>query len=754
MTKKLLVVESPAKAKALQKYLGKDFLVLASYGHVRDLLPKTGAVDPEDHFKMRYVLLEKNKKHIDAIGAAAKKAEAVYLATDPDREGEAIAWHLAEILREKKIKKPLYRVVYQEVTPKAVMEAIEKPREISMPLVQAQQARRALDYLVGFHLSPLLWRKIRPALSAGRVQSPALRLIVEREEEIERFEPKEYWSIHLVGEKDKKAIQARLYRFQGKNVEQFSFPDEKSASETVLALRQKFKKHIGVLAIERKKKNRQPPPPFITATLQQESSKKLGFTADRTMRLAQELFEGIDINGETTGLITYMRTDSTHMASDAIAAMRTLIQQRHGKDYLPASPRQFKSKSKTAQEAHEAIRPTDASRTPEAVKAFLGRDHFRLYELIWKRALASQMKAAVFDTVAIDMGDAGDIFRATGQVLAFPGFLALYDDRDETEEESALPEVNQGDTIQVRDISTEQHFTQPPPHYTEASLIKTLEEHGIGRPSTYASIIATLIKRNYAVRDKKKLMPTEVGRIVSKFLSDHFDHYVDYAFTARMEDNLDEIANARIAWLPVLEDFWQPFAERIAEKSQLSRKDVLTEETGEQCPECGKPLLKRLGKHGSFIACSGYPECRYTRPVDETESADLGPCPKCGQPLAIRQSRYGKFIGCSNYPNCRHIESVDKRQSTGITCPSCQKGELVARKSRYGKIFYGCSNYPECHFALWHEPVESPCPQCHFPVRMHKSTKRRGTELVCPVKSCGHSESVAAPEEAAKVAAS
>jgi DNA topoisomerase-1 len=748
MTKKLLVVESPAKARALQKYLGKDFNVLASYGHVRDLLPKTGAVVPEDSFRMHYVLLEKNKKHVEAICEAAKKARSIYLATDPDREGEAIAWHLAEILHERGIEKPLYRVVYQEVTPKAVADAIANPRELSMPLIQAQQTRRALDYLVGFHLSPLLWRKIRPSLSAGRVQSPALRLIAEREEEIEHFVPQEYWSIHLAGKKEVKTIRARLGRYQGKAVEQFSFPDEASAKEAALNLQGKFKQEIPVFAIARKKKNRQPQPPFITATLQQEAAKKLGLTSDRTMRLAQELFEGIEIGGETVGLITYMRTDSTHLAHEAIEDIRQLVQKKFGKDYLPASPRQFKSKSKTAQEAHEAIRPTDAFKTPESIKAFLGRDHFRLYELIWKRTLASQMKAAVFDTVAIDLGDKTDLFRASGQTLLFPGFLALYDDRDDQDEENTLPEVQEGEIIAVDTITFEQHFTAPPPHYTEASLIKTLEEYGIGRPSTYASIIGTLIKRNYVVRDKKKLVPTEVGRIVAKFLCEHFDAYVDYDFTARMEDNLDEIASAKIEGLPVLENFWQPFAQRIGEKSQLSRKEVLTEEIGEACPECGKPLLKRFGKHGSFIACSGYPECAYTRPIDEDETKDYGPCPKCGHPLVVRQSRYGKFIGCSNYPACRHIEPFEKPQHTGIACPVCQKGELVARKSRYGKVFYGCSNYPECNFALWHPPVASPCPKCNFPVRMQKTTKRRGAELVCPVKSCSHSESITIEEEA------
>ena len=760
----LLIVESPSKAKTLKKYLGDGFEVVASYGHVRDLVPKTGAVDPENAFAMKYQLVERNAKHVDVLTKAVKGADEILLATDPDREGEAIAWHIVELLKEKKLlkKKPLKRVVFYEITQKAVKAAIEQPREIAMPLVNAQQARRALDYLVGFNLSPLLWRKIRRGLSAGRVQSPALRLIVERELEIEAFTSQEYWSLHLDSRKGKQKFSAKLFQFEGKKLDQFDINNAGSSDEVLAKLKVAGDKAI-VEAVEKRKKTRQPAAPFTTSTLQQEAVRKLGFTADRAMRVAQQLYEGIDIGGGAVGLITYMRTDSVNLAGEALEEIRGYIQNNFEPEYLPKAIVTYKNKSKNAQEAHEAVRPTSILRTPQEMKKSLTPDQAKLYEMIWKRALACQMSPAKFDTVSLDisLGGAENLFRASGQVMVFPGFIAVYlEDVDEEpsadeEGEAKLPSLEVGEAIPVDKLFGDQHFTQPPPRYSEASLVKTLEEHGIGRPSTYASIMSTLVKREYVELDKKRFTPTDVGRIVNKFLTEHFTRYVDYDFTAKLEDQLDFIAEGKLEWLPVLKEFWDGFSAQLEEKKNIERKDITTEAMDEACPKCGKPLNLRLGKRGRFVGCSGYPECDYTRNANETEAeraAAPGPeilegrvCPKCESALVLKSGPYGKFIGCSNYPKCRFIEPLEKPKDSGVECPECKKGSLIERKSRYGKLFYSCNTYPDCKYAVWNPPVNEPCPKCKWPLLTIKITKRRGTEKVCAQKECGYVELIAPP---------
>ncbi len=764
MSKHLVIVESPAKAKTIKKYLGKDFEVLASYGHVRDLLPKEGAVDPQHDFAMKYQVIDKNSKHVDAIAKALKKADSLYLATDPDREGEAISWHLLEILKNKKLlkDKEVGRVVFHEITKNAIRDAVEHPRELAMELVNAQQARRALDYLVGFNLSPLLWKKIRRGLSAGRVQSPALRLIVEREEEIERFVPREYWTVEADVSSKGQNFSAKLIQFEGEKVEQFSIDNSERADTVESNLLKAAEGKLTVSKVVKKQRKRNPAAPFTTSTLQQEASRKLGFTAQRTMRTAQQLYEGIDIGGETVGLITYMRTDSVNLAQEALEEIRGFIAQRFGSDNVPAEPRVFKTKSKNAQEAHEAIRPTSILRVPESIQAHLSKDQFRLYELIWKRTLACQMVHATLDTVAVDL-TAGEenIFRANGSTIVHAGFMAVYqesvDDAKEKEDDNKLlPKMLEGEKVELIALRPEQHFTEPPPRFSEASLVKALEEYGIGRPSTYASIISTLQAREYVEMDKRRFIPTDVGRVVNKFLTQHFTQYVDYDFTAKLEDELDAVSRGEEEWVPLMHKFWRPFKDLVDDKEQsVSRKDVTQEELEEKCPQCGKPLAIRLGRRGRFIGCTGYPECDYTRNLDETEEKKSEPqvvegrsCPECGEPLLIREGRYGKFIGCSAYPNCKHIEPLEQPADTGVTCPQCKKGTLLRRKSRRGKIFFSCSTYPDCDYAVWNEPIDEPCPDCGWPILTVKTTKRKGTEKVCPQKDCGYAEPYEKADEA------
>ncbi len=757
MGKNLVIVESPAKAKTIEKYLGKEYQVLASYGHVRDLIPKEGAVDTANGFQMVYQIIEKNERHVAAIAKALTSADALYLATDPDREGEAISWHLYELLRErgKLKKKPVYRVVFHEITKRAISEAIANPRELSGELVNAQQARRALDYLVGFNLSPLLWKKVRRGLSAGRVQSPALRLIVERELEIEAFKPREYWTIGAEVEKEATGFTAKLSQFEGDKIEQFSITDGERAAQVTQSLQKAAGGQLTVVSVEKKQRKRNPAPPFITSTLQQEAVRKLRFSAQRAMRVAQQLYEGIDIGGETVGLITYMRTDSVTLANEAVEEIRSFIAERYGAKQMPEQPRQYKTKSKNAQEAHEAVRPTSVLRTPESLAAHLSKEQMALYELIWKRTVASQMTHATFDTVGVDLacGKVG-IFRATGSTLVDPGFMAVYqegrDDSGNEDEDKLLPPLNEGESITLNQVTSDQHFTEPPPRFTEASLVRALEDFGIGRPSTYASIISTLLQREYVELDKRRFMPTDVGRVVSKFLTEHFTQYVDYDFTARLEDELDAVARGEQDWVPLLESFWQPFHDLVEDKEKnVRRSDVTQELIEENCPTCGKQLAIRLGRRGRFIGCSGFPDCDYTRNLDESRAEAEAPqivegrqCPKCNSDLLIRNGRYGKFIGCSSYPDCNHIEPLEKPAATGVTCPKCKQGEMLQRRSRSGKTFFSCSRFPDCDYAVWNQPLDEPCPSCGWPMLTVKTTKRRGTEKVCPERDCRFSEIV------------
>jgi DNA topoisomerase-1 len=614
MSKNLVIVESPAKAKTISKYLGADFDVLASYGHVRDLVPKEGAVDPKNGFAMKYQLIEKNEKHVNAIVRALKGADALYLATDPDREGEAISWHLTELLKEKKALngKAIYRVVFHEITKNAIQEAIAHPRDISGDLVSAQQARRALDYLVGFNLSPLLWKKVQRGLSAGRVQSPALRMIVERELEIEAFTAREYWSIEADVSKQGQPFVSRLVRYRGEKVEQFSFGNEDQAREVEKTILDAAGGKLTTVSVDKKKRRRNPAAPFTTSTLQQEASRKLGFNTQRTMRVAQRLYEGLELPDEgNVGLISYMRTDSVTLASIAVEEIREVIRERFGKRNVPEAPPDYKNKSKNAQEAHEAIRPTSAARTPESLQGKLDADQLKLYTLIWQRTVASQMVPAVFDTVALEFAagpdrETGHRFRANGSVLVEAGFIAVYqegrDDNNIDEGDRLLPEVNEGDVVSLDKLRPEQHFTEPPPRFTEASLVKTLEEYGIGRPSTYASIIATLKNREYVEMDGKRFIPTDIGRIVNGFLTEHFARYVDYDFTARLEDDLDAISLGEMELVPLLERFWKPFSELVNDKEQsVSREQVAQARDLGIDPKSGKPMTVRMGRYGPFV---------------------------------------------------------------------------------------------------------------------------------------------------------
>jgi DNA topoisomerase-1 len=613
MSKNLVIVESPAKAKTISKYLGKDFDVLASYGHVRDLVPKVGAVDPDNDFSMKYQVIERNEKHVNSIIRALKKADALYLATDPDREGEAISWHLIELLKEKDAlnSKAVHRVVFHEITKAAVQEAIDNPRGLSADLVGAQQARRALDYLVGFNLSPLLWKKVQRGLSAGREQSPALRMIVERELEIEAFKAREYWTIEADVSKDEQPFASRLVSYKGDKVEQFSFENEDAARDVEKTLLTAADGKLTTVSVTKRQRRRNPAAPFTTSTLQQESSRKLGFNTQWTMRVAQKLYEGIELPGEgNVGLISYMRTDSVTLAAVAVDEIRELIAERYGAENVPEAPREFKNKSKNAQEAHEAIRPTSVAHTPESLKDALDEDQFKLYSLIWKRTMACQMVPAVFDTVAIDLAagpaDDGHRFRANGSILVEPGFMAVYkegqDDNKDDDGDRLLPNIEEGDTISLDELRPEQHFTEPPPRFTEASLVKTLEEYGIGRPSTYASIIATLKNREYVEIDSKRFFPTDIGRIVNGFLTDHFAQYVDYDFTARLEDDLDAVSLGEKEWVPLLDNFWRPFKDLCDEKEEsVTREQVAQARELGTDPKSGKPMTVRMGRYGPFV---------------------------------------------------------------------------------------------------------------------------------------------------------
>jgi len=743
--KNLVIVESPAKAKTIEKYLGKDFHVLSSVGHIRSIAKKTKdgtpPIDVKNGFATTYEIdpekkkvISELKKQVKAVGPAN-----VWLATDEDREGEAIAWHLCEVL--KLDPTTTKRIVFHEITKPAIEEAIKHPRTVDMKLVEAQQARQILDRVVGFELSPVVWRKVPGGKSAGRVQSPAVRLLVEREREIEAFNTSAQFKVTAIFIHDGQEFNAELKQ---------RFDTEKEATEFLGGL-------VGatytVSDIAKSPSTRNPSAPFTTSTLQQEANSKLGMSSKATMASAQKLYQ--------EGRITYMRTDSVTLSQDAITEIRHYIDNKIGADFLPKSPRMYRTKSKNAQEAHEAIRPTSVYRTPESVKPFLSADQFKLYQMIWQRTMACQMVEAKFDATTVDIGVGEGVFRATGQVLVFAGFLSVYqeghDEDDEDEDNKKLPELAVGDALPVDKLYGEQHFTQPPPRFNEATLVKALEEFGIGRPSTYASIIKTLKDREYVTIDQRRFLPTDTGEIVNKFLTEHFTQYVDYDFTAKLEDQLDDIASGKRQWIPVMDKFWKGFHKQIEEKAGIERAKITTEELDETCPKCGQHKLQiKFGKRGRFIACSGYPDCDYTRNLNETaeEAAKAAEeptvvegreCPKCGGQLVYKKGRFGKFIGCANYPKCKHIEPLEKPKDTGVACPKCGKGSLIERKSRYGKLFYSCNTYPDCDYATWNPPVAEECPKCHWPVLTIKTTKRWGVEKVCPQKECGWKEQIEPP---------
>jgi len=759
MAQSLVIVESPAKAKTIEKFLGKGYKVLASYGHVRALPSKQGSVDTDHDFAPKYHILPESKKHIANLKKELAKSDELILATDLDREGEAIAWHLLESLEieENSTKLAIKRVTFHEITKPAIDEAMAHPRAIARDLVDAQQARSILDYLVGFNLSPFLWKKIRYGLSAGRVQSVALRLICEREAEIDAFVAQEYWTIEaLLANSAGSPFPARLHSCDGKALGKFAIGNQQQADAILKELQQV---DFRVNNLEKKQRKRNPAPPFTTSTLQQEASRKLGFSARKTMTIAQKLYEGVAVDDGTHGLITYMRTDSVALSPLATSEARELICRLYDPSYALDQPRVFRNKSKNAQEAHEAVRPTTLSRTPEQVKQYLSSDQLRLYTLIWKRTLASQMAQAIFDATSVDIA-AGDrySFRASGQVLRFPGFMALYiegtDNGEDEDREGLLPPLEEAEALRRDQLTPEQHFTQPPPRFTEASLVKTLEEYGIGRPSTYASIMNTLVTRKYVNLEKRTFSPEDVGKVVSKLLVEHFGQYVDYDFTAALEEDLDAISRGEKSWIPAVKQFWDPFIALLRRKEQeVNKADVTTEKTGQTCPECAKELVIKLGRSGRFLACSGFPDCRYTQPLKgdgkEAEEPVFSEekCEKCGAQMLIKMGRFGKFLACSAYPQCKNIQPLEKPKSLDIGCPQCQEGEMQEKKSRYGKIFYSCNRYPKCKYALWNPPKAEPCPKCHWPLTEIKTTKRFGTVQRCPQEGCGWEQVLIEPEK-------
>jgi DNA topoisomerase-1 len=649
------------------------------------------------------------------------------------------------------------RVTFHEITQNAISEAMAHPRHIDRDFVDAQQARAVLDYLVGFNLSPFLWKKIRYGLSAGRVQSVALRLICEREDEIDAFKPREYWTIEaLLANLAKNQLTAKLHSRDGKTLTKFAISTEEQAKEILGELE---KVDFQVAALKKKERKRNPAPPFTTSTLQQEASRKLGFSARKTMTVAQKLYEGIKVDDGTHGLITYMRTDSVALSEVATSEAREVICDLYDESYALKKPRVFKNKSKNAQEAHEAVRPTSIARTPAQLKQFLTSDQFRLYELVWKRTVASQMTQAIFDATSVDIS-AGEnyMFRATGQVIRFPGFMKLYiegtDNGGDENKEGLLPPLSEGEKLTSEQITPEQHFTQPPPRFTEASLVKTLEEYGIGRPSTYASIMNTLVTRKYVRLEKRTFFPEDTGRVVTKLLTEHFSKYVDYDFTATLEEELDAISRGELKWTPLIKQFWDPFIALLHRKDkEVSKADITTEKTDKTCPECGKELVIKLGRSGRFLACSGFPDCRHTEPLNSDGKEAEEPvvsdekCEKCGEPMLIKTGRYGKFLACSGYPKCKNIQPLEKPKSLGITCPECGEGEMMEKKSRYGKIFYSCNRYPKCKYALWNEPKEEPCPKCGWPLTEIKITKRWGTVQRCPQEECDWEKVLIPPEK-------
>ena len=756
MPKSLVVVESPAKAKTIKKILGKDYIVESSIGHIRDLPKKGLGVDIENAFTPKYVLIRGKGKVVKSLQTAARKVDNIYLAADPDREGEAICWHLAEEL--KKAKKPIHRITYNEVTKSAILDAIKAPGEINMALVDAQQARRVLDRLVGYKISPILWSSVKqPGLSAGRVQSVAVRLICEREAEIEAFKPEEYWTLTatLTPLELEHPFLAKLHKIGSKKgeINNYGFRiDEARAKE--LTVDAKTHDYI-VEKVQKRKLKQKPVAPFITSTLQQEASRKLRFTAKKTMLVAQQLYEGLEIGKEgSVGLITYMRTDSTRIAQEALQAVRDYIKTTYGTEYLPGRAVNYRSK-KGAQDAHEAIRPTLPLRLPAELKPYLDSDQYRLYELIWMRFIATQMNPAILDSTTIDVKAGNYLFRATGSVIKFDGFRRIYmegkddtavDENDSNEEDVSLPVLKEGDTLDLRKLAPKQHWTQPPPRYNEATLVKMMEAKEIGRPSTYASILSIIQDRGYVTKERGRLLPTDVGRLVNHLLIHGFPNIVDVEFTAKMEEQLDTIADGKVAWVKTLGQFYSPFQialEEAPDKMYEARK-AMEEESDEKCEKCGSNMIVKWGRYGRFLGCANYPECKNIKslstddtPAPEPEETDTA-CDKCGEPMVIRVSRAGsKFLSCSAYPKCKNAKPIPM----GIDCPESDcDGYLGERRSRRGKVFYGCSNYPKCEFSTWDKPVPEACPKCNAPFLVEKTKKAKDSETITVSLSCHKSD--------------
>jgi len=821
MAKNLVIVESPAKAKTINKYLGSDYLVLASIGHIKDLPSKELGVDIENNFEPIYEVIpdakkRNNRKTVSDLKKAAKAADTIYLAADPDREGEAICQHLAEEIVPKRPAKPVFRVMFNEITKNAIKDAFKEPKQVNQDLVDAQQARRILDRLVGYKVSPILWKTIGGKLSAGRVQTVAVRMVVDREREIEAFVQTEYWTIIAnLTAKLPPNFDARLYKIEDKTLKTGAFDQDLKKSEVHLKGEKEAKEIVAeaekeqfiVDSVITKERKRNPTPPFITSKLQQEAARKFGFSVKKTMIVAQKLYEGVEIGKEgLVGLITYMRSDSIRVSDTAVHETRDFVGAEYGKNYLPEKPVFYKSK-KGAQDAHEAIRPTDVRRTPENLKSYLNADEHKLYRLIWQRMVASQMSPAVFDQTTIDIKAGRFMFRATGSVLKFDGFLKVYQEgRDEKteedeDEEKTLPKVEKGENLKLNKITPEQHFTEPPPRYSEATLVKALEEKGVGRPSTYAAIMTTIQDREYVEKLEGRFHPTGLGTTVNDLLVANFDELFNPAYTAQMEENLDEIEDGKLNWRDALRTFYDKFSKDLANATE-SIKNVKKQAipTDEICEKCGAGMVIKFGRFGQFLACATYPECKTTREVsrpsqeqnanDEgqrTKDENVEPCELCGKDMALKKGRFGAFYGCTGYPDCKNIRKIDKksgatmtvappveldeicpkdgaklvqrtgrfgefiscsnypkcdyvkRETTGIACPkSGCKGEIVFKKSRRGKVFYGCSNYPKCDAVYWDKPVSEPCPKCNAPFVLEKTTKKDGTFRYCQNEGCDY----------------
>ena len=737
-TKKLIIVESPTKAKTISRFLGKEYFVESSFGHLRDLPKKKMGIDIENDFQPEYEVNEKSEKRANELKRLAKKADEIILASDEDREGEAIAWHLMQILGSN----PYKRIVFHEITKNAILEALENPRELDMNMVDAQQARRILDRLVGYELSPFLWKKIRYGLSAGRVQSVAVRLVVEKEEEIRKFKEDEYWDIKSKVKSQKSKVdgefETRLIKINGKSVGKLEIKNKDKAEKIKGDLE---KADYQVEKVTKKETRKNPLPPFTTSTLQQAANNKLHFSAKQTMMFAQKLYEGIDLGEKgPTGLITYMRTDSLSLSKDSLKSAEDYITNKFGKEYF--EQRFFKTKSKGAQEAHEAIRPTDPTRNPESVKQYLDDKQYKLYQLIWQRMIASQMSSAISDLTTIDVTtntppapsqEGNYTMRATGSTIKFEGFLKVYPIKSE---EIILPKVDEKEKLDLIKVIPEQHFTQPPARYTEASLVKKLEEEGIGRPSTYAPTISTIENRGYVEKIERRFHPKDIGELVNKLLVEHFPEIVDLKFTAGMERDLDEIAEGKIKWVPVIKDFYKPFKKNLMQKEkEVNKKDLTEEATDQKCEKCGSPMIIKMGRFGKFMACNNYPDCKNTKQINEKGEVEEPEttnevCEKCGKPMVFKTGRYGKFLGCSGYPDCKNIKPIVK--STGVKCPECEKGEVVEKKSKKGKIFYACNQYPKCEFAMWNKPTGEKCPICKGLMSFGKDEKS-----FCGNKECG-----------------